>query len=114
MYHVAVVYSPSGIRLMSVADSPEARDREVVDYVSRQAKRQLAPWTRDRVLEQLDRGAFAEAVQTYFRAVGHEWDHEWLHLEVVPGASGRRRARRARRPGVRAPDLMVGVHEALD
>lgn len=82
-YHVAVVYSPRGILLLSVAGNPEARDNDVVDYVRRQVHHRLAPRTRDRVLDLIDRGAYAEAVQTYFAAVGHEWDQEWLHLDVI-------------------------------
>lgn len=82
-YHVAVVYSPRGILLLSVAGSPEDRDHAVLDYVRRQVRHQLAPWTRDRVLDLIERGEDAEAVQTYFAAVGHEWDQEWLHLDVI-------------------------------
>jgi hypothetical protein len=82
-HHVAIVYSPRGILFLSVAGSPQTRDRDVIEYVRRQAYQQLAPWTRDRVLDLLERGAHAEAVQTYFIAVGREWDQEWLHLDVV-------------------------------
>lgn len=69
--------------MVSVAGTPEARDHDVVEYVRRQAHHQLAPWTRDRVLDLLHRCAHAEAVQTYFAAVGREWDQEWLHLDLI-------------------------------
>ena len=86
LYHVAVVCSPQGVRSISVATSPEGRDRELAEYVRRAASRQLAPWTRDRVLALLDGGEPRAAVDAYFEAVGREWDDEWLHLEVVERA----------------------------
>lgn len=92
-YHVAVVHSRRGVLLVSVAETPAQRDRDLAAYVRDRAERQLAPRTREMVLAQLDRGMIAAAIETYFEAVGREWDEEWVYLEVVarvPSAPGGR------------------------
>lgn len=97
-FHVAVVHSPRGVSLVSVAESPGARDRDVAEYVRRHAPHQLAPGTRDRVLALLDRGAVPAAIRAYFDAVGREWDEEWLFLDDVPlSANTRHEGPRSRR-----------------
>lgn len=83
-YHVAVVHSPRGVRMVSVAESRAARDRDVAEYVRRHAPHQLAPRTCDRVLALLDWGAVPAAIDAYFDAVGREWDEEWLFFDDVP------------------------------
>lgn len=85
-YHVAVVHGPCGVEVVAIASSPAEREGRVAQYVRRQADARLAPGTRALVRDLLARGALADAIRSYFEAVGNEWEHEWLHLQTVHSA----------------------------
>jgi hypothetical protein len=91
------------VHLVVIAATPADRERQVAEYVRRQAYEKLAPRTRNAVHALLEAGRREDAIRTYFDAVGDEWDQEWLHLETTPETARAPRTYRSSFPAMLVP-----------
>lgn len=96
--HVAVVYAPDGIRLLTAALSEEVVAERLAAHIDAQADFLLWPADAHQVRVLLETGDTEEAIALYFGRVGERWEREYLHREEAAsvGLAGtdRRRGKR--------------------